>query len=296
MKKNAILCPQCGNTSTFAFSARDLNRKVTADEFNYQKCDACSLLFLENVPEDLGKYYEEEYYAIPSLSQLEKIAESDTTKIDTVRKFVKSGKLLEVGPAFGVFACQAKRAGFEVDVIEMSKECCEFLEKTLKVSVYQSATPHEVISKLPAHDVIALWHVIEHLPEPWRLIEKAAENLAPGGVFLIAAPNPNAIQFQIQGSYWPHVDAPRHLTLIPEKLLKQKIEGLGFKQVYKTMSDNDALSWNRFGWQRLLMNNFNSKFLQRVSYVAGYFLGKLMSPLDRMKDRGSAYTLVFQKN
>jgi hypothetical protein len=203
--------------------------------------------------------------------------------------------LLEVGPAFGVFAWQAKQAGFTVDVIEMDARCCEYLRDTVQVNVVRSDDPISAMAKLPQHDVIAIWHVLEHLPDTLGFMRAAAENLTPGGALVVATPNPAAFQFRIMGRRWPHLDAPRHLALIPAPLLASKARELGLEQVYLTSNDRDARSWNRFGWQRLLMNRFASKFMQRLMFAFGYGLNFLMGPLDRRDFKGSAYTIIFRK-
>ncbi len=289
------LCPFCRGTPTYLFGARDENRRVSEARFDYVICPSCTAIFLPDPPADLARYYQSEYYDIPAMEQLKAVAAKDRNKIETVLKFVHGGRLLEVGPAFGVFAWQAKQEGFVVDVIEMDARCCEYLSRTIGVNAIQSDSPHRVIEGMPQHEVIAIWHVLEHLPEPLAFLQAAAANLAPSGVLVIAMPNPDAFQFRLMGKHWPHLDAPRHLALIPEALLSHKAGELELEKIYLTSDDSDARSWNRFGWQRLLMNRFAGKFMQRVMFVLGYALSLIMTPFDRTAFSGSAYTIVFRK-
>jgi len=288
-------CPLCNGNSYALFTATDENHRITQLPFGYLKCSECHAVFLDKPPADLGIYYQRDYYAVPPLVKLKQIANRDRNKIDTVLRFANGGRLLEVGPAFGVFAWQAKDAGFTVNVIEMDQRCCEFLEGTLGVNVTNSDNPSVAMLNLPQHDVIAIWHVLEHLYKPLEFLRAAAANLKPGGVLAISMPNPDAWQFKVMNLHWPHLDAPRHLTLIPEAWLTVHAGLLGLERVYLTSDDSDARSWNRFGWQRLLMNRFYSKHLQRVMYVLGYALSLLMAPFDRRSFCGSAYTIVFKK-
>lgn len=288
-------CPLCGGKTKALFTATDENHRVSQTPYDYLNCEACHGIFLDNLPSDLGRYYQREYYAIPSLEQLQKVADKDRSKIDTVLRFVSGGRLLEIGPAFGVFAWQAKQAGFVVDVIEMDTRCCEYLRGALGVNVTQSDNPPAAMQVLAQHDVIAIWHVLEHLPDPLAFLRVAAANLKPGGVLVVAMPNPDAWQFKLMGRRWPHLDAPRHLTLIPKAWMTQQAAEFGLETVYLTSDDSDARSWNRFGWQRLLMNRFDHKFMQRVMFVLGYALSLILAPLDRKNFNGSAYTIVFRK-
>jgi 2-polyprenyl-3-methyl-5-hydroxy-6-metoxy-1,4-benzoquinol methylase len=275
--------------------AKDENHGVSQTPYTYLKCKVCQGIYLDKPPADLGRYYQREYYAIPPLAQLQKVADKNRNKIDTVLRFASGGRLLEVGPAFGVFAWQAKQAGFVVDVIEMDSRCCDYLQGTLSVNVTQSDNPPAAMMALPQHEVIAIWHVLEHLTDPLAFLTATVANLKPGGVLVVAMPNPDAWQFKIMGRHWPHLDAPRHLTLIPEAWITRQAAAFGLEMVYLTSDDSDARIWNQFGWQRLLMNRFGSKFMRRVMFVLGYAVSLIMAPFDRKGFSGSAYTIVFKK-
>jgi 2-polyprenyl-3-methyl-5-hydroxy-6-metoxy-1,4-benzoquinol methylase len=274
---------------------KDLNRKISNKEFIYLQCQACWLIFLSEIPADLGSYYTDEYYKVPSFEKLKKIARAERYKIKMVQKFVKSGALLEIGAAFGVFAYQAKEAGYLVDAIEMDGRCCDYLANKIGVNAIKSDAPHNVIANMKKHDVIAMWHVLEHLPNPWECLRAMAENLTPGGILVVATPNPESFQFRIMGGRWPHVDAPRHINLIPIKVLKEFLKPLGLEDVMSTTDDAGGRSWNRFGWQRYLMNLSSGKLAQSIYFLAGYILSFPMALWDRRKFNGCAYTAIFRK-
>lgn len=288
-------CPICGAEAGAEITAGDENRRCSAEVFIYAECPDCGTIFLTNPPPDLGHYYETDYYEIPSTDRLTAIASRDRNKIAIVNRFAPGKRLLEIGPAFGVFAFRAKQAGYAVDAVEMDERCCAFLRDGIGVGVTRSDAPHETIGDLPPHDVIALWHVLEHLPDVAALIGAAATNLAPGGILVIATPNPDAAQFRLMRRHWPHLDAPRHLALIPAETLERLGEKNGLKSLFLTTDDADARSWNRFGWQRLLMNRFRNRFMQGAMFVLGFGIAMLMSPFDRRHMCGSAYTLVLKK-
>lgn len=288
-------CPICGGDGELSCRATDENHRVSSVEFRYATCRKCGTIFLINPPSDLGRYYEADYYDIPSLDRLEAISRKDRNKINIVNRFAPGKRLLEIGPAFGVFAHQAKQDGYDVDTIEMDERCCEFLRATVRVRATRSDSPHEALAQLPEHDVIALWHVLEHLPDIAGLIAVAADNLSANGILVIATPNPDAAQWGMMGPRWPHLDAPRHLALVPAKTLGNLALRHGLDTVLVTTDDSDARSWNRFGWQRALMNRFGSRWMQRAMFAAGYIISLLMMPLDRRPMRGAAYTMVLRK-
>ena len=288
-------CPLCKADAKFLFNTKDHNERITDQVFAYWKCSDCKLIFLPDIPANLGEYYQENYYEIPSLENLSRIASPNEYQIKFILKFVTSGNLLEIGPSFGTFALQAKKAGFKVDAIEMDTRCCEFLSRSIGITTVNSNCPEHAINNLDKHDVIALWHNIEHLPNPWTFLKEAAKNLNPGGVLLIASPNPDSIGFRILKSMWPHVDAPRHLNLIPVQLLTKYLNPFGLELVMMTTKDKGARSWNRFGWQRFLMNYFSSKIGQMVAFIVGGILSLPLALWEFKGANGSAYTVIYQK-
>ena len=299
----AILCPLCKQNSRFSFQTKDINRKICDETFSYHQCPVCKLVFLPQIPENLGDYYDD-YYQFPTMEELAQTAFGECFKIEMVQKFATSGKLLEIGPSVGVFCYQAKQAGFEVDAIEMSADCCEFLSKEIGVNAVNSDNPSESIKNMEAHDVIVLWHNIEHLSDPWACLDQISQNLIPGGILLIATPNPESLGFRMLYSKWPHVDAPRHLNLIPLKVLIDYLEPLKLKPIMTTANDPGAKYWNRFSWQVYLMNRFKKgekiySQVSRMEWLCWAALGLIISLplalLERKEFNGSAYTVVFQK-
>jgi len=291
-----IRCSNCGQESTRCFAAKDWNRRISEETFVYYICPQCKLVFLHPVPEDLDRYYPTNYYAIPeSVEQLALASGADRYKLGILGAFRRDGRLLEIGAAYGSFAYLAKKAGYEVETLEMDARCCEFLESVVGVHVIHDHNIAAGIASRPSYDVIALWHVIEHLRDPWGALQAISEKVRPDGILAIAAPNPEALQFRMLGRHWAHVDAPRHVVLIPHRILEERMARLGMETVLCTTTDEGTLGWNTFGWQVSLSNIASQKTLKWFLSAGGYVIGKIMAPLERRDRLGSAYTIVFRK-
>jgi SAM-dependent methyltransferase len=291
------MCGQCGGDAPLFINARDYNKKISDKTFSYYKCTECSFIFLDPIPADLGRYYPAEYYEVPK-SEAELLASAERWqrwKLETVKQFKAGGKLLEIGPAYGLFAFLAKREGFDVTGIEMDQRCCEFLRGTVGIDVVENADTVVALKALPEFDVIVMWQVFEHLPDPWAVLEAAAERLAPGGVIIMDMPNPDSFQFKVLGHRWAHLDAPRHVTLIPADLLVEKGKASGLRPALLTASDKGANGFNGFGWAYTFKNYFGDGLVGRLALYFGRALGKLLIPIERTGWRGSTYTAVLRK-
>lgn len=289
-------CPNCKLQSEPYFNSKDYNRHVTNETFHHYRCSECELIFISPMPENLGSYYPDTYHFIPeSMDSLEKASEPDRYKIEIIQRFVTAGNLLEIGPSYGGFSYLAKKAGFCVDAIEMNAKCCEFLRDVVGVHAINSDDAVQALREAGPYDVIALWHVIEHLPNAWETLEAMCARVKPGGYVVLASPNPDAFQFRVMGRYWLHVDAPRHVMLIPMKLLVAKMEQLGMKAEWMTTGDEGNLRCNVGGWEIFFINLSSNQLIKQVLHRIGRLAARLFAPIERREGQGSAYTMVFKK-
>jgi len=111
-----------------------------------------------------------------------------------------------------------------------------------------AATPPSAALRLASQpDVIALWHALEHLHDPWRLLEAACAKLANGGALMVAMPNPHSLQLRLFGRFWTHIDTPRHLHLVPSGVLCDRLARLGPEAELVTTTDAGSIGWDDFG-------------------------------------------------
>src|SRR5690242_20672074 len=103
------VCPNCGGDAEAWFRAADINRHAGPGEFSYRRCRGCGVIYLENVPADLSRYYGTGYYFIArSLEELAAWGNTERYKLDIVSRFRRGGRLIEIGPASGAFAYLSK--------------------------------------------------------------------------------------------------------------------------------------------------------------------------------------------
>jgi SAM-dependent methyltransferase len=296
----SAVCPFCGAASAHALFATDRNREISEERFDYARCRACATVFLVNVPEDLGRYYQGGYYQFdadgePNWKRNGTRLASASFRIGLVRDQVAPGRLIEIGAGTGAFAVAARDAAFDVTAIEMDEGCCSYLSEREGIRAICSDQPLQALQTLEPARALAMWHVLEHLPNPAEVLAAAAAQLEPGGVLALGVPNPSSLQFRLLGSRWPHLDAPRHLSLIPPDALIERGEQLGMRCVAMTSTDPEGLEFNLFGWANGLRRGPADGPLPRSVGYAALALGRLAAPIERGDTRGSTVTLVMRK-
>lgn len=291
-------CPLCGSLALPAFAVGDRNRGIASESapFPYRRCTSCESYFLLPVPADLDRHYPPSYHSWPNARELDRIAQTEIPKLDLLRAAVTSGRLLEIGPGAGLFTRAAVLTGFDVTVIEMDARCCEYIESVVGARAVHSDRPDLAVAELPPFDAIAMWHVIEHLSDPWTVLEASARSLTPGGAVIIGTPNPQALQFRLLGRYWAHVDAPRHLFLIPAATLGGRAAELGLRHAMTTTADPAGRHWNRFGWEYALRRCPARRPTTPVTQAASLALTLALRPWETRGLNGATYTSLFVRD
>lgn len=120
------------------------------------------------------------------------------------RRARRGQRLVDVGAASCVFTKMALDAGFDAVACDYSQEALAYGTANYHVKTLQS--PAEAIDTPDASfDVVTIFHTIEHLPEPTKVIRELYRILKPGGFVLIETPN-YAPHFLVQTKFkfmWP---------------------------------------------------------------------------------------------
>jgi len=295
-----LVCPFCGGSGVHAFDARDRNREITQRRFAYARCRDCRTVFLTDAPADLARYYEGGYYPFdtdgePAWKTNPLQMSAASWRVELLRSHTESGHLIEIGAGTGAFASTARAGGFDVSAIEMSEDCCRYLSEREGIRAICSDRPLEAIASLPPARAVALWHVLEHLSNPAEVLERVVEKLEPEGVLALGVPNPSSLQFRLLGKRWAHLDAPRHLCLIPPRALLEKGTSLGMREVALTTNDPDGLECNFYGWVNALRRRPAKGSLPLFISHSARLIERALAPLERTGDRGSAVTILMRK-
>ena len=154
------------------------------------QCVDCGLVFLDPVPPEATEAgaYGSAYYEPWQGDEEPSRRRMWRARLQAIGRHARGGALLDVGCGDGLFLEEARRDGWRGDGIEFSPEGARRAAARLgrPVAVGDLA----VSSVLPGpYDVLALWHVLEHLPEPRPMLEAARRRLRPGGLLVIAVPN-----------------------------------------------------------------------------------------------------------
>lgn len=92
---------------------------------------------------------------------------------------------------------------------------------------------------------VVFWHSLEHLRNAGEALDHAASILMPGGVIVVAMPNPASLQARAFGDRWLALDLPRHLVHVPSGALLERLRdgGLRVERVSHLRGGQSVFGW-----------------------------------------------------
>lgn len=230
-------CNACGAPSPQGLFERD--------GFHIVRCGSCGLVYVGEDPAtiDFEALYDESYYtggqggagvsvacaasgasgasaaSVPSgaasqvfddyLGQEAARRASARRRLWSLRRLQPRGRLLDVGCAAGFFLAEA-RAAYEVQGVELSAYSSAHARERLGLDVF-TGTLHEAALPSARFDLVTLWDVIEHVPDPAAVLAEVARVLAPGGRVVLTTGDIGSAYAQARGAQWHLMTPPWHL-------------------------------------------------------------------------------------
>ncbi len=233
-KLEKIPCPLC--------KGAEFKTIVVEQGLPVVRCVSCQLAFANPRPdhEGLMKFYKD-YFPPESASLWQEQMSSIFLRegLERIREYQEKGiltksdkpKILDIGSGMGFFLDLMKREGWQADGVEPSPSAVKHARESLGLEVHLGTIEGYQTDQL--YDVITLWYVMEHVPNPHEILDRVASLLLPGGLVIIRVPNQNAPVDRILGTLglgkFFLMNPPRHLFDYSPKTLKAFMTQRGFE-------------------------------------------------------------------
>jgi 2-polyprenyl-3-methyl-5-hydroxy-6-metoxy-1,4-benzoquinol methylase len=191
-------------------------------------------MFVENVPEAVelnNLYIKNDYYALPPDSELRIIIENKR-RVKSIKDIVKTGSVLDIGCAKGLFLDEMKKSGYNTYGIEMSEQNAEICKANNHSVFHGDLDSYHISNYLKLKfDIISCLDVIEHVPNPNDFLHKIKDLLNNEGLLILSTPNFSGLVSKLLGNRDPFLIPPEHLNFFTKSGLKELIKANGFEVI-----------------------------------------------------------------
>jgi 2-polyprenyl-3-methyl-5-hydroxy-6-metoxy-1,4-benzoquinol methylase len=148
-----------------------------------------------------------------------------------IERYRDGGRLLDVGSATGNFLHEVKRTGrWDVFGIEPNAYAADYARRENGLDIRTSTLADAQLAS-NSFDVVTMWNVLEHVPEPIDDLHRVSRLLRPGGLLVLSLPNVESLEVKLFGPSWFGWELPRHLHIFPREVLRRMLDAAGFDLV-----------------------------------------------------------------
>ncbi len=244
-----MACGQEGGTTVL--SGTD-HREGIGGWFSVVACEGCGLARTEPVPVDSGAWYPVGYQQHDA---------PDTTTTKVVKKAIKRAamtnrgvtrslvgtvvpdaaylgaiqpgmRVLDVGAGNGTAVSALLAAGVIAWGVEPSSAGAAVCRARGLTTVVEGTLEDTLDSGAIASDgwdLVRMYQVLEHVPDPVATLKRIPGILAPGGRLVIGVPNFDSLARRMMGASWDGLELPRHLTHFTPASLRMVLQRAGFR-------------------------------------------------------------------
>jgi 2-polyprenyl-3-methyl-5-hydroxy-6-metoxy-1,4-benzoquinol methylase len=237
-------CPACLAVRT--------RRAFEAGGQEFKRCRSCHTLFVDPPPsaEDTRDIYaDRRYFLNPRfglgdhygykdyLADRDEIEEKFAGILGQIENYVPTGELLDLGSGPGLLVAVANARGWNARGLDLNPWAVEYAQAELGQPVEHGSLEE---AQLPegSLDALTMMDVIEHVPDPNRLLEHAARVIRVGGVLAVLTPDAGSPVTRVLGRRWPEPQRGiEHAVLFSVRGLSQLLKRHGF----------EAAGWHSIG-------------------------------------------------
>ena len=242
--RGAIQCLQgsdCGQAAAWAQPLRRMNRALrpvrsagstpwlSKGEWQYRRCASCSAVWLDPLPADgwAEDFYDHAYFEGGGRGGYQDYLADEAqhkanarARIAMATRFgaAPPGLWIDVGCAAGYTLIEARDAGFKVSGIDLSPWARAAARERFGLEVLASLAQAQHLHGDRA-DVVSMFQVLEHLPDPILALSQARRCLRTGGLLVIETWDRASLVARLFGRHWQQITPPSVAWLFDRKSL-----------------------------------------------------------------------------
>lgn len=257
-----VRCPACDNCTH-----KPIMKK---HGLGYSKCKGCGAVYSnprlsqKTIDANLESWAKQYRY---DAEYLRDRVNFHTDHINIIRQLKPKGKILDFGCGDASFVKAARNLGYNAIGVEKSKFAKEFAQKYYDINEIISGDIENIALPSNSFDMITMWDVLEHLPNPTKICKILANLLSPNGYLVISTPNNHGFSAIIKKENWWVFGPHDHLCLFSIRAAKSFIQNIGLQ--LDSLVTKDIVPWYPPGYnnKKTFIPNLWDKLSQNTNFL-----------------------------
>ena len=250
-------------------------RVFQKDGFWIRECQGCHLRYVEITPskEHVTRVYGDGYFTGGGAGYLNYYDEADIITAHGRRygrllsKFMKPGKVLDVGAAAGFILKGLNEQGWDGLGLEPNASMAEYGRTQVGVNVEVGTL--EQFKSEARFDLVTMVQVLPHFYDLRKALQTAADLTNPCGYWLIETWNKDSTIARMMGPNWHEYSPPSVLHFFSPKTLRSLVSQFGFEEVArgrpaKRINSGHAKSLLRYKFQSSTLGKLGAQVVDLV--------------------------------
>ncbi len=243
-----LQCQECGLARTFPFPNDDILHLHDTIQY-YGKKESKFIPIFQNIRDGLSKIRARKYLSmIPTSIQRPKVLDIGCAEGRLLSSFLEYGC-----DCYGIeHPLYPKQRFLNSNRIQYFVDDLELLDLEER-----------------SFNIIILWHVLEHLDNPYAIISRVYDLLASDGFLVLAVPNLSSIESRVFRQSWFHLDIPWHKYHFTKRSLRYLLEKNHFEIIDMTTF---CIEQGVYGLLQSILNSIGWPRNELYEAMKGYIL------------------------
>ena len=225
-----IPCNLCGS--------EDYKILVSKEGFQVVACSNCGLWRQNPCPtdEEIKKIYDKDYYCRgwgldeDEASVREMKRATFRKRMAEIEKYIKPGRILDVGCATGFFLEVAKEKGWQPFGVEISEYSANLAKEKFGANIFKGSL-EQIDLEDNSFDGVTMYDLIEHQKNPKEILRIANRILKQDGFLFLTTPNSKSLDSRILGKNWLNFIRDEHLYYFSPATIEKILQANGFEVI-----------------------------------------------------------------
>lgn len=230
-------CNLCGSTSR--------RQKYVTTDYRIVECVDCGFIYLGSFPAGLlNDLYQEDYFRgeckndrmvnVTGWDYFDSAHHTDVLMrslhmLEYLEGFVSPGKILDIGCGPGIFLSVALSRGWVPFGFDVSDFAVTYAKNDLGLKEVRKMDVEDMDYADDSFDAVTMFHVIEHVFDPDKLVQECHRVIRPGGIIAVETPDISTRRAKRAGLNWKYLKTPEHLNYFSQKTLSRLLTQAGFQ-------------------------------------------------------------------